>query len=47
MAQLEAIRHEIRSISLINPGPLTRRLMDNPENPAPSTNSGILSLQSF
>ena len=47
MAQLEAIRHEIRSISLINPGPLTRRLMDNPENPAPNTNSGILSLQSF
>jgi len=40
MAQLEAIRHEIRSISLINPGPLTRRLMDNPENPAPNTNSG-------
>lgn len=26
MAQLDAIRHEIRSISLVNPGPLTRRL---------------------
>ncbi|XP_012571228.1 uncharacterized protein [Cicer arietinum] len=26
MAQLDAIRHEIRSISIINPGPLTRRL---------------------
>ncbi|OVA01229.1 hypothetical protein BVC80_1649g34 [Macleaya cordata] len=31
MAQLEAIRYEIRSISMINPGPLTRRL-DNPES---------------
>lgn len=40
MAQLEAIRYEIRSISLINPGPLTRRLMDNPEDPAPNRNSG-------
>ncbi|XP_028788596.1 uncharacterized protein LOC114744595, partial [Neltuma alba] len=29
MAQLDAIRHEIRSISIINPGPLTRRLVDN------------------
>ncbi|GAU48130.1 hypothetical protein TSUD_299690, partial [Trifolium subterraneum] len=26
MAQLDAIRHEIRSISIINPGPLTRSL---------------------
>ncbi|KNA11142.1 hypothetical protein SOVF_137980 [Spinacia oleracea] len=31
MAQLEAIRYEIRSISIMNPGPLTQRLMDNPE----------------
>ncbi|KAL2323497.1 hypothetical protein Fmac_027876 [Flemingia macrophylla] len=31
MAQLDAIRHEIRSISIINPGPLTRRLLDNPD----------------
>ncbi|KAK7393463.1 hypothetical protein VNO78_22019 [Psophocarpus tetragonolobus] len=31
MAQLDAIRHEIRSISIINPGPLTRRLVDNPD----------------
>ncbi|WCJ40321.1 hypothetical protein M5689_021244 [Euphorbia peplus] len=29
MAQLEAIRHEIRSISVLSPGPLTRRLVDN------------------
>ncbi|KAK6914029.1 hypothetical protein RJ641_021350 [Dillenia turbinata] len=38
MAQLEAIRYEIRSISLVNPGPLTRRLMDVPsqDNPAGS-----------
>ncbi|KMT10270.1 hypothetical protein BVRB_5g120260 [Beta vulgaris subsp. vulgaris] len=31
MAQLEAIRHEVRSLSIMNPGPLTRRLMDNPD----------------
>ncbi|KAL1367433.1 hypothetical protein HN51_021503 [Arachis hypogaea] len=31
MAQLDAIRHEIRSISLINPGPMTRGLVDNPD----------------
>ncbi|QCE06307.1 hypothetical protein DEO72_LG9g1318 [Vigna unguiculata] len=31
MAQLDAIRHEIRSISIINPGPLTRRFADNPD----------------
>ncbi|KAF9624080.1 hypothetical protein IFM89_007778, partial [Coptis chinensis] len=30
MAQLEAIRYEIRGISIMNPGPLTRRLVDNP-----------------
>ncbi|XP_019428063.1 PREDICTED: uncharacterized protein LOC109336120 [Lupinus angustifolius] len=29
MAQLDAIRHEIRSISIISPGPMTRRLVDN------------------
>ncbi|KAK4418338.1 hypothetical protein Salat_2246500 [Sesamum alatum] len=29
MAQLEAIRHEIRSISFMNPGPLTTRLVGN------------------
>ncbi|KAL3849921.1 hypothetical protein ACJIZ3_011803 [Penstemon smallii] len=36
MAQLEAIRHEIRSISFMNPGPLTTRLVDNiaMQNPA-------------
>ncbi|PHT84878.1 hypothetical protein T459_13321 [Capsicum annuum] len=29
MAQLEAIHHEIRTISFMNPGPLTSRLVDN------------------
>ncbi|TXG72179.1 hypothetical protein EZV62_000758 [Acer yangbiense] len=29
MQQLEAIRHEIRSVSFINPGPMTRKLMDS------------------
>lgn len=32
IAQLEAIRHEIRSISFVNPGPMTRRLIDDPNN---------------
>ncbi|KAJ8627114.1 hypothetical protein MRB53_020421 [Persea americana] len=36
MAQLEAIRYEIRSLSIMNPGPMTRRLMDGVEH-APST----------
>ncbi|KAK7393479.1 hypothetical protein VNO78_22036 [Psophocarpus tetragonolobus] len=31
MAQLDAIRHEIRSISIINPGPLTRGFVGNPD----------------
>lgn len=29
IAQLEAIRHEIRTISFVNPGPLNRRLVEN------------------
>ncbi|KAL6293626.1 hypothetical protein ACE6H2_001768 [Prunus campanulata] len=33
-AQLESIRYEVRSISLMNPGPMARRLMDNPQDPA-------------
>ena len=42
MAQLDAIRYEIRSLSLMNPGPMTRRLMEN--SPEPTSNSnGILS----
>ncbi|CAI9105878.1 OLC1v1004900C5 [Oldenlandia corymbosa var. corymbosa] len=31
IAQLEAIRHEIRTISFINPSPLTRRFADSVE----------------
>lgn len=44
MAQLEVIRHEIRGISFINPGPLTRRLMDEPKDPASNMDSGTPSL---
>ncbi|KAJ7979946.1 sec-independent protein translocase protein TatB-like [Quillaja saponaria] len=32
MSQLEAIRYEIRSISLMNPGPMTRKLMDDSQD---------------
>lgn len=39
MAQLDAIRYEMRSISLLNPGPLTRRL-DNLDQT--STTNGII-----
>lgn len=45
MAQLEAIRHEIRSISLMNPGPMTRKLMDNAPEPSLHVNAGNLRLQ--
>ncbi|KAH0993938.1 hypothetical protein GBA52_005421 [Prunus armeniaca] len=38
LAQLESIRYEVRSISLMNPGPLTRKLMDNPQDLAPTEN---------
>lgn len=43
MAQLEAIRHEVRSLSIMNPGPLTRRLMDNPDQD--TTDAGKLRLR--
>ncbi|XP_044487554.1 sec-independent protein translocase protein TatB isoform X2 [Mangifera indica] len=43
MQQLEAIRHEIRSVSLINPGPLTRKLMDNPSEPTSNHDDSALS----
>ncbi|CAL5185691.1 unnamed protein product [Lathyrus oleraceus] len=33
MAQVDAIQHEVRSLSFINPGPLTRRL-DNLDQPS-------------
>ncbi|KAG8663353.1 hypothetical protein MANES_01G202000v8 [Manihot esculenta] len=41
MAQLEAIRHEIRSISILNPGPLTRRLVDNVDPSSGSNASSV------
>ncbi|XP_021770267.1 uncharacterized protein LOC110734424 [Chenopodium quinoa] len=48
MAQLEAIRYEISSISVMNPGPLTRRLMDNPDqdnmNTGATANTGPLNI---
>lgn len=34
MAQLDAIRYEIRSLSLVNPGPMTRRQMESHPEPA-------------
>ncbi|XP_038713084.1 sec-independent protein translocase protein TatB-like [Tripterygium wilfordii] len=37
MAQLDAIRHEIRSVSFMNPGPMTRRLVDNLDNTSPGS----------
>lgn len=36
ISQLEAIRHEIRTISFMNPGPLTRSLVDNAVNTSPT-----------
>ncbi|XP_042516235.1 sec-independent protein translocase protein TatB [Macadamia integrifolia] len=41
MQQLEAIRYEIRSISIMNPGPVTRRLMENPEVTSPGSENGV------
>ncbi|XP_034199273.1 sec-independent protein translocase protein TatB-like [Prunus dulcis] len=42
-AQLESIRYEVQSISLMNPGPMARRLMDNPQDPASLSDCSILS----
>ena len=44
MAQLDAIRYEIRSLSLMNPGPMTRRLMESPPEPVSDSNGGSPSL---
>nr|XP_043622111.1 sec-independent protein translocase protein TatB [Erigeron canadensis] len=42
IAQLEAIRHEIRTISFVNPGPMTRRLVDNiTQNPDANGSSDL------
>ncbi|RXI00649.1 hypothetical protein DVH24_000883 [Malus domestica] len=43
LAQLESIRYEVRSISLMNPGPMTRQLIDNIQDPAPLSSGSILS----
>ncbi|KAG9451848.1 hypothetical protein H6P81_004752 [Aristolochia fimbriata] len=32
LSQLEAIRYEVRSLSMMNPGPMTRRLIDGDAN---------------
>lgn len=40
IAQLEAIKHEIRTISFMNPGQLTTRLVDNINN-IPAAGAGI------
>ncbi|XP_021897071.1 uncharacterized protein LOC110814064 [Carica papaya] len=40
MAQLEAIRYEIRSISIMNPGPMTRRLAEDLPKPGPNYKNG-------
>ncbi|KAL5725201.1 hypothetical protein ACHQM5_008370 [Ranunculus cassubicifolius] len=42
MQQLEAIRHEIRSISFMNPGPMARSLMDKKTEPTPDTSDSLL-----
>lgn len=44
MQQLDAIRHEIRSVSLINPGPMTRKLMENLPEPTPNHSGNIFCL---
>lgn len=36
IAQLEAIRHEIRTISFMNPGPMTRKYLDNIDQTSPT-----------
>ncbi|KAL6968247.1 hypothetical protein U1Q18_034049 [Sarracenia purpurea var. burkii] len=41
ISQLEAIRHEIRTISFMNPGPLTRRLVDSPDQTSASGNTEL------
>lgn len=42
MAQLEAIRHEIRTVSFMNPGQLTTRLVDNLDQTTAATRSAEL-----
>lgn len=46
MAQLDAIRYEIRGLSMMNPGPMTRRLMENSPEPTSHSN-GIIIYHTF
>ncbi|CAB4268527.1 unnamed protein product [Prunus armeniaca] len=43
--QLESIRYEVRCISLMNPGPMARRLMDNPQDLASLSDGANSSLE--
>lgn len=41
MAQLDAIRYDIRRLSVLNPGPFTQRLVDNLENASSSSGNTV------
>lgn len=43
IAQLEAIRHEIRAISFMNPGGLSTRIVDNINQTSSGTNGFLIS----
>ncbi|XP_061991596.1 uncharacterized protein LOC133709757 [Rosa rugosa] len=45
LAQLDSIRYEVRSLSLINPGPMTRKLMENAEELAAPRNGADSSIE--
>lgn len=45
LAQLDSIRYEVRSLSLINPGPMTRKPVDNPDEVAPPYNGANSSIK--
>ncbi|KAL6192167.1 hypothetical protein ACLB2K_038554 [Fragaria x ananassa] len=46
LSQLDSIRYEVRSLSLMNPGPMTRKLMDNAEEVATTRNGANSSVES-
>ncbi|KAL6189547.1 hypothetical protein ACLB2K_040934 [Fragaria x ananassa] len=45
LSQLDSIRYEVRSLSLMNPGPMTRKLMDNAEEVATPHNGANSSVE--
>ncbi|XP_004288428.1 PREDICTED: uncharacterized protein LOC101295564 [Fragaria vesca subsp. vesca] len=45
LSQLDSIRYEVRSLSLMNPGPMTRKLMDNAEEVATPRNGASSSVE--